>query len=450
MNKSGVLDMTEGKELPLIAKFAVPMLIGNLFQQLYNMVDSIVVGNYVGANALAAVGATGSIHFLFFSLCNGLATGIGILISQFFGAKDEVRVKKSIGNTLYLILSTGILMSALQIFLAEPVLRLMGTPEAIINDSVLYMQITGIGTLAVAFYNAVSGALRALGDSKTPLIFLIVASFLNVFLDLLFVIQFSMGVAGVAIATIVAQAVSAIGALLFAICKNPYFRLQKEHLKFDRIIIMKAFRLGLPVALQSSMIAFSCVVLQKAVNEFGENVVAAFTTTSRIEQLVQQPYASFGAAMATFAGQNMGARKVDRVVKGYHKTVWVTAAFSAVMLLLAYLFGDDMVHLFVKETEVIDIGSKALRITSLFYFPLGLIYVSRGLLNGAGDAMYSMINGIVEVACRLTFSNTLVLIPVIGVWGVFLATALTWFITGIASVIRYKQGKWKTKDIVST
>ena len=436
--------------MSLLVRFSMPMLIGNIFQQFYNMVDSIIVGNYEGANALAAVGATSSLNFLFFSLCNGMSMGIGIMISQYFGAKNEVYLRKAIANTIYIIAVSGVLMSVLGILLAKPILQFLHTPDVILADAVLFMQIVSGGILAVAAYNAVAAILRALGDAKSPLIFLIVACLINVVLDLIFVIRFGMGVMGVGIATVISQAVAAIGSLLYAVATNPYFKISREELRYDKNIIEKCVRLGLPVAAQSSLIAISCVALQSVVNGFGANVVAAFTATSRVEQLVQQPFNSLGAAVSTFSGQNIGARKLDRVKRGYYKSVVLVAAFSALMLVAAYLFGNAIMRLFVNDEVVISIGAKALKITSLLYFPLGMIYVTRGLLNGAGDAFYAMANGMVEIVGRIGFANLLVLIPAIGVWGVWWATGLTWLITGFASVFRYYQGKWKYMSVVDS
>ena len=450
MAGSYVQDMTEGKEMSLLVRFSMPMLIGNIFQQFYNMVDSIIVGNYEGANALAAVGATSSLNFLFFSLCNGMSMGIGIMISQYFGAKNEVYLRKAIANTIYIIAVSGVLMSVLGILLAKPILQFLHTPDVILADAVLFMQIVSGGILAVAAYNAVAAILRSLGDAKSPLIFLIVACLINVVLDLIFVIRFGMGVMGVGIATVISQAVAAIGSLLYAVATNPYFKISREELRYDKNIIEKCVRLGLPVAAQSSLIAISCVALQSVVNGFGANVVAAFTATSRVEQLVQQPFNSLGAAVSTFSGQNIGARKLDRVKRGYYKSVVLVAAFSALMLVAAYLFGNAIMRLFVNDEVVISIGAKALKITSLLYFPLGMIYVTRGLLNGAGDAFYAMANGMVEIVGRIGFANLLVLIPAIGVWGVWWATGLTWLITGFASVFRYYQGKWKYMSVVDS
>lgn len=441
-------DMTKGSEVKLLLKFTLPMLIGNIFQQFYNMADSIIVGNAEGKNSFAAIGATGSINFLFFSLCSGLSVGIGILISQYFGAQNEDKVKKAIANSIYIIAVSGIIMSVLSVILARPVLILLDTPKVILDEAVIYMQIVCGGLITVAAYNAIASILRALGDSKTPLVFLVVACIINIVLDLVFVLGLNLGVAGAAIATVIAQATSAIGCILYAVRKFPYFKLEREHRKVDKIIIEQCVRIGFPVAAQSTLISISCIFLQRVVNGFGEDVVAAFTASNRIEQLVQQPYNSLGAAVATFTGQNIGAGHVDRVKKGYHKSILMVAIFSFVMLLLARFLGAQFVWLFVKEEKVIELGAKALQITSLFYFPLGMIYITRSLLNGAGDAFASMVNGIAEVIGRVLFPTVLISIPFIGVWGIWYTTGLTWFITGLAGFLRYKQGKWKYRSLV--
>lgn len=442
--------MTKGNETALLLKFAFPMLIGNIFQQLYNMVDSIVVGQFVGSNALGAVGAVGSLNFFFFSLCLGLSSGIGILISQYFGAGKEEDVKKTIANSVYILTISGVIMSLAGILLARPILEIMKTPEANMEDAVTYMQIVCGATIVVAIYNGISAILRALGDSKTPLIFLVIASFLNVGLDLLFVLQFNMGVAGVAWATVIAQIVSSVGSILFGLWKNPYLKLQKNHFNLDMNIVRKCFQIGLPVAAQNALIAFSCIALQRVVNQYGADVVAAYTATSRVEQLVQQPFNSLGMAVSTFAGQNAGAGKYDRVSKGCLRGSLIALAFSLIMIVIMYAFGNPIVSLFVSEAHIIEMGAKGLRITSLMYFALGMIYVTRGMLNGVGDAAYAMINGVTEVIGRVGFAYLLMLIPSVGLWGVWYTNGFTWVITGIAGVIRFLQGKWKMKSVVES
>ncbi len=448
MSTKNMTDMTTGSPAGHIVKFALPLLIGNLFQQFYNMVDSLVVGNFVGANALAAVGACGSMNFLFFSLSSGLAIGIGIIVAQFYGAKDEKNISATIANSIYVLVAATITVSVLGILLCPALLRLLQTPENIIGDSIIYMRTTCAGIIAIALYNGVAAILRALGDSRTPLYFLILASIINVILDLVFVLRFEWGVFGVAVATIIAQSVSAITSMIYAYVKVPYFRLTKEQLRPQADIIVRSFKVGVPLALQNSMIAISCMALQGVVNTFGETVMAAYTIIGRIEQVVQQPYSSLSMAITTYTGQNVGASKTERVKQGYRQAVLMVLVFSLLLIPIAYLFGEQIVGAFVKEPEVVAIGTKALRINSLFYFGLGMIYVPRAVLNGAGDTGFAMINGTTEVAGRIIFSQILTRIPFLGYWGIWLTTGCTWAVTAVVCIIRYRKGKWQYKRLV--
>lgn len=448
MSKKNITDMTVGNPAGHIVKFTLPLLLGNLFQQLYNMVDSIVVGNFVGADALAAVGACGSMNFLFFSLSSGLAIGIGIIVAQFFGAGDERNVRNAIANSIYVLGIAAITVSILGILLCPAILRLLQTPDSIIGDSIIYMRTTCAGILFIATYNGVAAILRALGDSKTPLYFLIVSSIINVVLDLLFVLVFHWNVFGVALATIIAQAVSAITCIIYAYKKIEYFRLTREQLQLQPQIVANSFKIGVPIALQNSMIAVSCMVLQGVVNTFGETIMASYTIIGRIEQIVQQPFSSLGAALTTYSGQNMGAGKTERVKKGFRQATLMVLVFSMCMIPIAYLFGEQIIGIFVKEAEVIKIGSQALRINSLCYFGLGMIYVPRAVLNGCGDTNFAMINGLTEVACRVLYSQILTRIPFLGFWGIWLTTGATWVTTAVVCVARYFQGKWRVKSLV--
>lgn len=356
-------------------------------------------------------------------------------------------VEKAIANGLYILALSSIVMSVLGVVLARPVLRLLNTPEVILDDAVIYMQVSCAGIIAIAAYNGVSAILRALGDSKTPLYFMVVSCFINIGLDLLFVLEFNWSVFGVALATVIAQMIAGVGSFIYAYHKISFFRVKKENRKWKTDIAGRCFQLGLPIALQNSMIALSCIFLQGVINGFGESVVAANTALGRIEQLVQQPYNSLGAAITTFTGQNVGAGKVDRVKKGYQVGLISVVIFSLVMLIPGQFLGEQIVGIFVQDEEVIAIGAKGFAITSWFYFFLGMIYVARSVLNGAGDAIYAMINGVMEVAGRVGFALPLTMIPFIGMWGVFLTTGFTWTVTGIVSMLRYKQGKWARRLI---
>lgn len=440
--------MNEGSEFKHIILFTLPLLFGNLFQQLYNIVDSVIVGRYLGKNALAAVGATGSITYLFYTLCIGLSLGTGILIAQHFGAGNEENVKRLIINSAYAVAAFGTLMTVVSVVLAPDLLRLLETQEEIFDDAVGYMRTACYGTLAVAAYNWINAVMRSLGNSTVPLVFLIVATVLNVGLDLLFVIVFGMGVCGAALATVIAQGISAVGCIIFAFAKFPQFRLKREHIRFDLKTVLNCISKGVPIALQNAFISVSMIYLQRTANTFGVTITATYTATMRVEQLIHQPFLSLSTALSTFTGQNLGAGLLDRCIRGYRRSMLAMAGFAAFMLGVFMLFSGDIIGLFVAEPEVIATGDTALKLSSCFYLFLGTIYVTRGLLNGAGDVNYSMMNGIVEVIGRIGFATVLSAVPEIGCWAVWATSGLTWFITGLMSYIRYRNGHWKDHCII--
>lgn len=446
MRSQRTLNMTTGSPIRLLIQFAIPLLIGNLFQQAYSFTDSIVVGQFLGAHALAAVGATNSVTFLFFSVCNGISSGAGIVTAQYFGANSESRTKSSIANSAYVMLVAALVMGTAAFLAAPKVLAFLGTPADIMPHSLSYIRVTCMGVPLVAVYNYSSAMLRALGDSRTPLYFLICSCFLNIGLDLLFVTVFHMGVFGAALATVIAQMTSGIGCLLYALKTNPYFRLSREDMKVNFEVIFQAIRIGLPLALQWSMIAVSISALQRFVNSFGPDAMAAFTASNRIEQLVQMPYGSISNALATYAGQNYGAGDIPRIKRGLKHGMILAVILSGAMFVFFQLLNKPVIGMFVSEQAVIEIGARGLRVTSCFYLLLGAIYISRGLLNGVGDAMFAFINGIVEVICRLGIPMVLVaMIPDIGNIAIWWTTCLTWTGGAIFCMLRYWFWSRKTR-----
>ncbi|MBQ7782925.1 MAG: MATE family efflux transporter [Oscillospiraceae bacterium] len=436
--KTEIKPMTDGSELRHILRFTLPLLAGNLFQQLYNIVDSVIVGKHLGYNALAAVGATGSVTYFFYTLCIGLAVGIGILIAQSFGGGRLDDVKKLIANSAYVLGGFGIIVSIASALAAPMLLKMLGTPDSIFDTAVGYMRISCAGTAAVAAYNWINAVLRSLGDSKTPLIFLIIASILNVVLDILFVMVLEMGANGAAWATITAQGISAAGSIIFAFYKNPCFSLARTDAVPNNEIMAKCIRTGTPIALQNAMVSVSMIYLQRTANRFGDTVIAAYTATMRVEQLIQQPFSSLSSAVSTFAGQNTGAGKHDRVIKGYKGSMKTSAVFAVVMLAVFMAFSPVIIGFFVDEPEVIAIGASALRLSACFYIFLGTIHTTRGLLNGTGDVGYALINGIAEVIGRIGFALILVQISAVGYFAVWGTTCLTWLLTAVMSLMRYK------------
>ncbi len=433
-------DMTVGAPTTLILSFMLPMMMGNIFQQFYNIVDTIIAGRFIDAKALAAVGSTGSTMNLFFALGNGIATGIGILVSQNFGSGDMKSVRKVITNAFVIVSATAIFVGSLGFIFSRPVLTyFLKTPVDILDMAASYMAITSIGFIGTALYNTISYIMRGVGDSKTPLYFLIASSFINVFMDLLFVIAFNMGVVGLALATITAQAISAAGSINYAFLKNPVFRIEKSDWKLDKEIIKKCYALGGSMALQSGLIALSFVILQRVINSFDYMVVAAFTTTSKIENIVNMQFKALQDSLSTFTGQNIGAKKGERVKEGFKSGAMMMAIYAVVMIIVMMLFGDVLVKIFIdaKETEIIAFGSRAMKILSCFYLPLGMIYVCRGILNGAGDAMFPLISGIAEMTGRVIFPAFLCSLPFLGAWGLWVSTGVTWTIVGCTALVRY-------------
>ncbi len=439
--KNNVTDMTTGSPAKHILLFALPMLIGNLFQQVYNLADSIIVGNYVGADAFGAIGATSSITFLFFALCNGVGNGGGIVTSQFFGAHDDESVKKCIINTGLIMLVVPLIIGSLAFVLSPTLLRLLDTPAEFMADGTLYVRFMCCGLLFVSLYNYLSSVLRALGDSKSPLYFLIFSTIVNVVLDILFVCVIPMGVAGAALATLLSQLVSVITCAIYAVRRNPYFRFKKSDFVIDRSMIRKVVRLGVPMSMQFSLIAISSMALQRVVNSFGPSVATAFTTTNRIEQLIHQPYMTLGASLSTFCGQNYGAKRTDRVYEGYKTGTVIMIVLSCILIAVMQFFGRSIASMFLDADEspyIITLATIGLQITSMFYMALGMIYVIRGVLTGIGDAMFQLINGIVEVIGRFTFPILFTTYMGCDAAGIWISSGVVWCLSAYTAYLRYR------------
>lgn len=436
--KDNTMNMTEGSPTKLLLLFSIPMLIGNVFQQFYSIADSIIVGRLLGSNALASIGAIGSVSFFFFALSLGIGTGGGIITSQFFGRGDAAKVKNCILNNAYIMIAMPLIVGGGAFFLAKPVLNLLKTPALIYDNALLYLRINCLGMLFVSFYNYISSMLRSLGDSRTPLYFLIFSCLLNVGLDFLFIKAFGLGIFGAGVATVFSQFLSGILCWIYAVKKNPYFKFSKNDYNLNLPVIRDTVKLGLPVALQFAMIAISCMAMQSVVNSFGPVAVAAFTATEKIEEFVHLPYQTLSAALSTFVGQNFGAKKIDRLLNGYYKSILMMAIFTTLIIPVVQLTGGFMTGLFVENDKVVEVGAKALQISSLFYYALGIIYMVRGILYGVGDSLFSFINGIVEVIGRVVFPLVLMRCFNFGVWVIWWAVGLVWTIAAITAWWRYE------------
>ena len=442
------VDMTKGSPTKLLLQFSIPILIGNLFQQIYTLADRIIVGRFVGDKAFSAIGATNALSMMFMSMCMGAAIGTGVVVSQYFGAKNEQKTAASIANGSYTCVLIAIVMTLFALVTTKPILLLLHTPQSILPDALIYMYIYMGGLIAVAVYFTTFSILRALGDSKTPLIFLIVCSLLNIVLDLLFVVVFKTGVAGAAAATVLSEAIAAVLCIIYAFKKVPQFGQAFIYRKPDMKLIKKTMQVGIPTGFQYALIYVSSIILQRIVNGFGESVIGAFTATTQIELLVQQVFAALGSAMVTYTGQNMGAGKEDRISLGVIAAMKISAVISVVLLIVFWIFGHPIMSVFVTNEEIISLAAAGIRITSLFLIALGGVQILRYMLNGAGDSMYALMNGGVEVVARVVLAIGLTAIPFIGMWGIWLTTGCTWLITAVFALIRYKSGTWKSKKLI--
>lgn len=397
-----VRDMTEGRPIRLILSFFFPLLIGNLFQQMYNMADSIIVGQIVGKDALAAVGATGSFNFLVLGFALGLCSGLCIPVSQHFGAGDMYAMRRALVNAIYITLGVTAVITAAMLVFTRPMLRVMRTPENIFEQSYDYIIVIFGGTFATLLYNLPAGLLRALGDSKTPLLFLIIASLLNIALDLLFILAFHMGVAGAAWATVIAQAVSGALCIRYIVRHFPVLRPEKGEWKFDAKSAGRGLAIGIPMGLQFSLTAVGSVVLQSAVNTLGSDAVAAITAGSKVQMIMTQPMEALGATMATYCGQNLGAKRVDRIRWGLRTSLLLGAAYTVVAMLVSFRFGSTISLLFIKaeETQLLQNIDLFLACNAAGFVLLMALLVLRNALQGLGYSMSAMLAGIFEMVAR--------------------------------------------------
>lgn len=396
-------DMTRGNPTRLIISFTLPVLLGNICQQLYSMVDSIIVGRAISMEALAAVGATGGVSFLVIGCIQGLTAGFSVITAQRFGAGDYEGVKRSVGISALLSIIATVALMAVGILTVRPLLEVMNTPADIIEDSYTYIVIIYYGLIATTFYNLLSCIIRALGDSKTPLVFLVFASLLNVALDLLFITTFHMGVGGAAWATVISQAVSGILCLVYAWKKFSLLRLKKQHWAFDKQNAWKHLRLALPMAMQFVITGVSVLVNQSVLNLFGSATVAAFSAASRIHMLTEQAANSFGTAMATFTGQNYGAAQIGRIREGLRKCAVICEVITLAIMVPIIVFGGTMSSWFIdgSHPEVTAQAHLYLFIAALFYPVLTMLFLYRNTLLGLGNGITPMLAGGCELLSRM-------------------------------------------------
>ena len=439
---SKALAMTEGSITRQIIRFSIPLILGNLFQQLYNTVDSIIVGNYIGKDALAAVGSTGSVINLLLAFCVGASAGAGVVIAQFYGAKDEKNMKNAVHTTIAISIVSGVIMTVLGIVATPVLLRWMGTPEEVFTQAVVYLRIYFGGILFSVIYNFAAGVLNAVGNSKKALQYLMIAAVTNAVLDWVFIVVFHMGVEGVALATDIGQFVSFIYIIRYMIKSDDLYHLDLKEIRLDKSMVKKIIMMGLPTGIQNTVISISNVIIQSSVNAFGATLMAAFAAYIKIDGFNILPVMSFSMAATTFTGQNVGAAKYKRVKKG----MWVTLAMGVSYCLctstMLLLFGAEIVGIFVSDPQVIELGAYIIKFFCPFYFMLAIMHVLAGTVRGAGKTLPPMLI-IVFALCvfRVIWLNTVVPVMQDMKW-IFMAYPISWFLGMTAMVLYTWRAKW--------
>lgn len=437
-------DLTQGNEGKLIFFFALPMLIGNVLQQLYNTVDGIIVGRILGETALAAVGVSFPIMFLLIALMLGVGMGSTILIAQFYGAKDYENTRKTIDTVMITNYILSIAVTILGLIITRPLLNWLKTPPDVIPDAEAYLRVIFIGMIGLIGYNMISAILRGLGDSKTPLYFLIIATVLNIILDIVFILVFHWGVAGAAWATVISQVISFIIGVIYLNKKHTIIKISLRNAKFDKKILFESIRIGFPTGVQQTLVSISFVALQGIINSFGTVVIAAYTAASRVQIFGVMPAMNMSMAVSSFTGQNLGAGKQDRVKKGFFAGLKISLAIALATMIVILLFGRYFIMLFNDNPEVIQIGYECLMIVSPFFILGSIMFITMGVLRGAGDTFTTMIISVFALwAIRLPVAK--VLSDRIGYSGLFWSAGAEWLVAAAIVLVYYSTGRWKNK-----
>lgn len=440
-------DLTVGNEAKLIFKFALPMVLGNLLQQLYHVVDSVIVGNYLGKEALAAIGASSPIFYALIAFVIGIGSGSTIIISQYFGAKNIDKVKRAIDTTYIFLFVASIIITSIGIFFSEDIFRLLHVEEAIIPMATDYFNVFMMGMIAFFGFSGTSSILRGLGDSMTPLYFMVVATIINIVLDIVFIVVFEWGISGVAYATLIAQAGAFITGAIYLNKKHQIISFNIFSFRFDRELFMQSIRIGLPTGFQQTFVALGIMALIRIVNNFDTDVLAAFSVASRIDALAAMPALNLASALSAFVGQNLGAQKIDRIKKGLRATLLMSFGISAIVTLTVVFFGEYMMRAFTNDAAVIEHGTNYLVIVSSFYVIFSTMFVMHGVLRGAGDTLIPMFITLFSLwVIRIPFA--LVLSKHFGVNGIWWAIPIGWTMGLTGSLIYYFTGRWKLKGVV--
>lgn len=434
--------MTDGSIWKQMTFFALPLMLGNLFQQMYNTVDSLIVGNFLGSSALAAVSSSGSLIFMLIGFLSGISSGAGVIVARFFGARDRENLHRTVHTTVAFGLVAGVVMTVAGMIFSPQILIWMGTPESVMENSVAYLQIYFSGSLGFVMYNIFVGILQAVGDSRHPLYYLIASSVINLVLDIVFIEFFHTGVGGAALATVISQVASALLCLIQLVRTKEEYRLELRKIKFDRQILIQIIRIGLPSGVQNSIIAFANVIVQSYINAFGEMAMAGYGAYSKIEGFGFLPINSFTMALTTFVGQNLGAKQYERTRKGARFGVLTTMILAELIGLLVFIFAPQLIAAFDSTPEVIQFGIDKARTAALFYCLLAYSHSIAAVLRGAGKAMVPMIIMMV-FWCAIRVAFLAIMIPITdSIQAVYWVYPLTWGLSSVTFFFYYKKANW--------
>lgn len=424
-------DLTNGEPIKIILFFTIPIVLGNVFQQLYNMADTIIVGQFVGANALAAVGLDGTIMFLIIGFLQGLTAGVTVSSAQLYGAQNYKRFRKSVGNSAMLTFLISVFLTIISMIGMHPLLELMNTPVEIFNDAYNYMMIICGGILFQALFNYISSILRAIGNSKVPLYFLILSAFLNIVLDLVFIIYFSLGTAGAALATVISQGIAGMLCLIYCYKCIPLLKLSLKEYRLYKDLTRLQLKVGFPMGFQYSITAIGTIVVQACLNTFGATMVASFSAASKIDQIFTQLYVGLGTAIATYCAQNMGAYKIERIKKGFRSGMIIGSIYALVLLPILFFYGKYFTILFLSENidQIMPNVATYLQCISVFMIPLTAVNVYRNGLQGMGLGFLPMLAGIFELVGR---SATAIIAKSMHSYiGICLASPMAWILADL-------------------
>lgn len=442
--RKGNTDLTEGKVWKVIVRFAVPLLVGNLLQQFYNITDSIIVGQFLGKEALAAVSASFFIYYFIISLVIGVGSGTTVVISQLFGAKQYQKVQLAFSSFFIFMLVGGIILSIAGIIFAEPVFRLTNTPEEVIPQAVVYFRIYIGGTFLFVTFNSIISILRGVGESVRPMLFILITTVLNIAFDLLFILVFKWGIEGAARATVVSQGIGMCIALAYVNNTHPLLSIKKQDMLFDWKLFKESLKIGLPTSVQQCAIALGLIALLGIVNSFGTNTLTAYGTAGKIDTIITQAILTLSGALAAFCGQNIGAGRLDRVKKGVQFTMYTNIALGLLTFAAVYLFGNEMMRIFTKDIDVVAIGKEYLLIIGGFFIVHGALNVYNGALRGAGDTLFPMITSLVCL-WLIRIPLAYYLSSWLGRNGIWWAIGISITIGLIVTFVYYKMGFWKRR-----